>query len=276
MRLLLPTTLDEACDLLAGQPDAVPIAGGTDLLVHWPVRFAALEQTYLDLSALAPLRGVRWTDETLVLGALTTYWDLITDPAVAASFPLLVQAARSIGSIQIQARGTWGGNIMHASPAADGVTALMAYDAVLRLQSTDGVEEVPLAEFYRGYKIMRRRPEQLLTEIRLPRRSYDVQQFHKVGTRRAQAISKVGLAMTRRAADWRVVACSVAPTVRRCRALEQRLQAQQPMRSAADVLRVMVEDVSPIDDLRSTAVYRRTVMSRLAYHSLREACAWVE
>jgi CO/xanthine dehydrogenase FAD-binding subunit len=275
MRLLMPTTIDEACALLAEHRDAVPIAGGTDLMVHWPDRFEEQERTYLDLSKLAGQRAIRWTDQELVLGALTTYWDVITNVTVVERFPILAQAARSVGAIQIQARGTWAGNIMNASPAADGVAVLMACDAVVRLQSVDGIEDIPLAKFYLGYKQMRRRPEQLLTEIHLPRRAYAFHEFHKVGARRAQAISKVGLALSRSGDDWRVVANSMAPTVCRCPALEGCLQEQRPIRAAADLLGAIDQDVSPIDDVRSTATYRRTVMSRLMYHALREECDWI-
>ncbi len=276
MRLLMPTTIDEACALLAEHRDAVPIAGGTDLMVHWPERFEEQERTYLDLSKLAEPRAIRWTDKELVLGALTTYWDVITNEEVAEHFPILAQAAGSVGAIQIQARGTWAGNIMNASPAADGVAVLMACDAIVRLQSVDGIEEIPLAEFYLGYKRMRRRPEQLLTEIHLPRRDYDFQEFHKVGARRAQAISKIGLALTRNGDDWRVVANSMAPVVCRCSALEESLWEQRPIRAATDLLGAIDQDVSPIDDGRSTAAYRRMVMSRLLYHALRDECDWIE
>jgi xanthine dehydrogenase iron-sulfur cluster and FAD-binding subunit A len=131
------------------------------------------------------------------------------DPA--ALQPLLVAAARQVGAVQIQARGTWAGNIVNASPAADGVPVLMAYDAVVVLESVRGRVEVPLAEFYAGYKQMRRAVDELVVEIRVPRRAYALQRFFKVGARRAQAIAKVGLAVTRSAAGWRVVAASMAP-----------------------------------------------------------------
>src|SRR5213079_3442717 len=111
-----------------------------------------------------------WTADMLVLGGLTTYWDVIRDERTREEFPLLVDAARQVGAIQIQARGTWAGNIVNASPAADGVPVLMAYDAVVVLESWRGREEVPLDRFYTGYKEMRRRADQLVVGIRLPRR----------------------------------------------------------------------------------------------------------
>jgi CO/xanthine dehydrogenase FAD-binding subunit len=266
--VLTPESLEEACRLLAADPGAVPMAGGTDLLVHWPQNLDAHGRTYLDLSRLDELRPLRWTDDALVLGALTTYWDVIRDPRAGEEFPLLIAAGRQVGAVQIQARGTWAGNVVNASPAADGVPVLMAYDAVVELASAEGTEEVPLDAFYLGYKRMRRRGDQLVAAIRLPRRAYDVAIFEKVGSRRAQAIAKVGLALTRSAAGWRVVAASMAPTVCRCRALEKLLTDGAAVASPDDLLAAIRQDVKPIDDVRSTAAYRERVMARVLYHAL--------
>ena len=269
MKLFQPASLAEACEILAGERGVVPMAGGTDLLVHWPARAAEHDKGYLDLSGLSELRGVRWTDGELQLGALATYWDVIADQQAARELPLLVQAARLVGAIQIQARGTWAGNIVNASPAADGVPVLMAYDAVVVLQSARGREEVALADFYLGYKQLRKTDDQLVVEIRLPRRSYTVQQFHKVGSRRAQAIAKVGLALTRSAAGWRVVAASMAPTIRRCPGLEQLLETGADVREPEALHAAIASDTSPIDDIRSSAEYRRRVMARVLFAALR-------
>ncbi|MFH1834441.1 MAG: FAD binding domain-containing protein [bacterium] len=272
MNVLVPRTVSEACELLAAHEAAIPIAGGTDLCVHWPLRIEDRDRTFVDLSGLDELRCYRWTEEELVLGALTTYWDIIRDPRAGIELPLLVSAARQVGAIQIQTRGTWAGNIVNASPAADGVAVLMACDAVVRLQSREGTEELPLSDFYLGYKVMRRSPVQLLTEIRVPRRSYDFQMFEKVGSRTAQAITKVGVAVTRRGEEWRVVANSVAPTVCRCPTMEAFLASGQPVGGPEDLARPIREDVSPIDDIRSTARYRETVLARLLYFGLRDEC----
>ena len=241
MNVLLPDTLPQALELLSQNGDAVPMAGGTDLMVHWHVR---------------PLS---WTADMLVLGGLTTYWDVIRDERTREEFPLLVDAARQVGAIQIQARGTWAGNIVNASPAADGVPVLMAYDGIVVLESRRGREQVPLDRFYSGYKQMRRRPDELIVAIHVPRRRYSYQVFEKVGSRRAQAIAKVGLAVTRSDAGWRVVAASVAPTIRRCPTVERLLE------TGAAAL-----EIAPIDDIRSTAHYRTLVMARLLYHDLRD------
>jgi CO/xanthine dehydrogenase FAD-binding subunit len=268
MNVLLPRTKSEALGILEERPDTIPVAGGTDLLVHWPTRPAEHDRTYVDLSGIEELRGTRWTDDALVLGGLATYWDVITDVRATRELPLLGRAARLVGAVQIQARGTWAGNIVNASPAADGVPVLMAYDAVVALESRRGREEVSLAEFYQGYKQMRRTPDQLVVEIRIPRRAYAVQWFEKVGSRRAQAIAKVGLAVVREEEGWRIVAASMAPTVRRCSALERQVGGAQRINSPDDLLPAIALDVSPIDDIRSTAEYRRRVMARVLYYGL--------
>jgi CO/xanthine dehydrogenase FAD-binding subunit len=269
MRLLLPEARAQALAALAATPEAVPVAGGTDLFVHWPTRVGEHDGTYLDLSGLDDLAGLRWEDTALVLGGRATYWDVIRDERAVRELPLLAQAARQVGAIQIQARGTWAGNIVNASPAADGVPVLMAYDAIVVLESVRGRAEVPLADFYTGYKQMRRAPDELVVAIRVPRRPYALQRFIKVGSRRAQAIAKVGLAIARSAAGWRVVAASVAPTVRRCPALERVLSEGVPLRSPEDLLPAIDRDVTPIDDIRSTAAYRREVMARVLFDAVR-------
>jgi len=270
VNVFLPSTLPEALDTLARDPAAVPMAGGTDLLVHWPVRIEAHDRTYVDLSRLEDLKPLTWKADELVLGALTTYWDVIRDERAGREFPLLVDAARQVGAIQIQTRGTWAGNIVNASPAADGVPLLMAYDAVVVLQSLRGREEIPLDRFYSGYKDMRRRADQLVVAIRIPRRPYSFQVFEKVGSRRAQAIAKVGLAITHSSAGWRVVAASVAPTIRRCATIERLLETGAKVVSPEDLFPAIGRDVAPIDDIRSSARYRTRVMARVLHHDLRE------
>lgn len=269
MKVACPASLPEALTMLSAEPSAIPLAGGTDIMVSWPQRLSAHEATYLDLSGVMELRSIRWTEDALVLGAMTTYWDVIEDGQVAAAFPMLVDAARQVGAVQIQSRGTWAGNIVNASPAADGVPVLMAYDAIVVLESTAGRAEVPLADFYLGYKDLRRGPDQLVTEIRIPRRSYRFHRFQKVGPRRALAITKVGVAVTCDGDDWRVVANSVAPTVCRCPAIERRLSAGA-LNGPEDLLGPIRDDVSPIDDIRSTARYREAVLAKLIYHAVRD------
>lgn len=274
MRVLSPKSLDEALHLLASERAAGggvrPIAGGTDLLVSWHHQ-PKDDLTLLDLSGLREqLRPYRLTDDYLELGALTTYWEIVQARDVAAAFPLLAQAAQQVGAVQIQTRGTWAGNIGNGSPAADGVLALLAYAAVVVLQSEAGQEEVPLDDYFTGYKQTRRQPDQLLVAIRIPRRLRALEWFHKVGARAAQAISKVGVAVVKDDAGWRVAANSVAPYVCRCRSVETALEGGRRFRAPREIRRVLEADVAPIDDIRSTAEYRITVLSRLLYFWLLE------
>ena len=267
-----PTGLDAALDLLAdrspGHP-LLPIAGGTDLLVHWPQKIDHHGRDSLDLLGIDALRRLRWSDDGLELGALATYWDVIVDSRAGDAFPLLAEAARQVGAIQIQSRGTWAGNVVNGSPAADGVPVLMAYDATVVLASRAGRREIPLDAFYTGYRESVRRPDELVVAIRLPQRRHALQRFVKVGPRRAQAIAKVGLAVTRSDdAGWRVVAASVAPTVRRCPTVEARLEAGPPPAAPEDLEAALGADVSPIDDVRSTARYRSRVLARVLYDAV--------
>lgn len=261
--------LDDALQLLAeSKSPLVPIAGGTDLLVSWHHRPKQGLQL-LDLSRLnGELRSLRLTDDHVHLGALTTYWDVLTSTTVCEAFPLLRDAARQVGALQIQTRGTWAGNIGNGSPAADGVPVLMAYDATVLLQSIHGQREVPLHQYWTGYKKSVRRSDELIVAIRLPRRKRTVEWFHKVGARTAQTITKVGVAMTRDETGWRVCANSVAPYVCRCPNLEAALNEGTTFKDPADLRDIIAKDVAPIDDLRSTAAYRLRVLSNLLFHRL--------
>ncbi len=267
MDVTRPTSLDDALETLARRR-AVPVAGATDLLVGWHEREHRPEPL-LDLSALrAELGGWRLTPDRLELGALCTFWELRCAPQVAAEFPLLPLVAAQVGSVQIQTRGTWAGNVANGSPAADGVAVLMAYDAQVVLASSGGRRTVPLDEFYTGYRRSVRRDDELIVALHVPRRRHLREWFEKVGPRRAQAITKVGAALVQFEQGWRVVANSVAETVRRCRALEAALDAGRRFATPREVQALLAQDISPIDDVRSTARYRGTVLARIIYYWL--------
>lgn len=272
MKVHRPATLGEALAILSAEGDrVVPLAGGTDLMVSWHHR-PKDDWTLLDLSPLsAELQPFRLSAETLELGALTSYWDVLSSPEVSRAFPLLAEAAQQVGAVQIQTRGTWAGNVGNGSPAADGVPVLMAYDAVVLLQSTAGCREIRLDSYYTGYRQAVRRPDELIVGLRLPRRLRRLEWFHKVGARSAQAITKVGVAVVHDDQGWRVVVNSVAPTVRRCPRLEAELTRHRVFESPEEVRQILSADISPIDDIRSTARYRETVLSRLVYDRFRSA-----
>ena len=272
MDVLLPASFSEACALLAQDPERIALAGGTDLLAGWPERQDRHEVTYIDLSKLAELKSIAWDDDALVLGAMTTFWDVLCDAHVRDEFPLLAKVARRIGALQIQTRGTWAGNVSTASPSADGAAALMAHDAVLELASADGEERVSLADFYLGGKRTRRRKDQLIRAIRIPRRKHSVQTFEKVGIRASQSVSILSLTITCSAAGWRVVAGGMAPSVTRWPSLERLIESATPIGSPAELLPSVRADLTPIDDLRSSAGYRERVMARVAFIELSQVC----
>lgn len=270
-----PRSRAELLDILAAEPDRVPIAGGTDVMVRLEAGGHRGER-FVDLGGLAgELRGVHVEKDAVEIGALTTFWDVRRQAALTAEFPLLEEAARTVGALQIQSRGTWAGNIANGSPAADGVAALLAYDAELALESKGGRRLSPLHGFFSGYKKMDLRPGEFIAAIRLPRKGPDRwHAFHKIGTRRAQAITKVGLTLSCRAdGTHRVIGVSVAPWVARYPSIEAFLDAAGPRRHA-DLAQLVARDVKPISDIRSTAAYRRRVflsllVSEVEYHGLK-------
>lgn len=275
MRILLPESFAEACALLAEVPERIALAGGTDLLVAWPQQFDRRDATFIDLSKLAELKPIAWTQDTLVLGAATTYWDVQSDARVGEAFPLLARAARSVGALQIQTRGTWAGNIVNASPAADGAAVLLAHEAVLELVSSQAREMVPLADFYRRGKGSRRRPDQLVRSIHVPRRDHSIAAFDKVGARAAFTISNLSLTIVRSAAGWRFVAGGMAPQVARCPNLERLITSEAPIASPDELLPALRADLAPVDDIRASAAYRERVMARIAFTRLAETCPWI-
>jgi CO/xanthine dehydrogenase FAD-binding subunit len=237
--------------------DLVPLAGCTDLYVA--LNAGALTATrFLDIWGLDELRGIEVRDHTLRLGALATYRDVQSSAEVRARLPMLAQASRQVGAAQIQQRGTIGGNIVNASPAGDTLPVFAAAEAVVVLQSADGERRVPFTEFYTGYRATVRRPDELVVRIDVPPVSGQ-QWFRKVGTRAAQAISKVVVAAVRSDRP-RIALGSVAPVVVRAWRTEEALASGA---SLAQAQATLAGEISPIDDVRSTAAYRLQVSKNL-------------
>ena len=201
-QVISPSSSAEALDVLA-QDNGVwkPFAGGTDLMVLLEAGRLP-HKNYVNIWNLKELRGIEVTDNQVTLGALTTYTEVQNHPVLQQEFPMLCQAAKETGGIAIQNRGTLGGNIVNASPAADSPPALLAYDAELELVSKAGARRIPYSEFHKGYKQMDIRPDELLRAIHLPRKTKELTHYYrKVGTRKAQAISKVCFAAVARVKD---------------------------------------------------------------------------
>jgi CO/xanthine dehydrogenase FAD-binding subunit len=267
---MTPASLNEALALIGNEPGVWrPFAGGTDLMVLLEAGKLA-HRNYVNIWPLKELRGINITADYITVGALTTYTDVQADPVLRREFPMLCQAASETGGLAIQNRGTLGGNIVNASPAADSPPALLAYDAEIELVSSSGSRWIPYDGFHRGYKQMDMRPDELLRQVRLPRTTSGLQQYYrKVGTRKAQAISKVCFAAVarveaERVTDARIVLGSVAPVVLRCKETENAIRGRaldaETVKRARETLR---REISPIDDVRSTADYRLRVAANL-------------
>ena len=268
--LQAPDDLGTVLQLLAEQPGVWrPFAGGTDLMVLFEAGKLAPGK-FVSLWHLKELRGIVAGSDTVTLGALTTYADVIADPVLQSEFPLICRAAEQTGGVATQNRGTLGGNIANASPAADTPPALLVYDAELELISARGPRRVPYAGFHSGYKVMDLRNDEIIRSIALPRgrRSW-IQTYRKVGTRKAQAISKVCFAAGADLdggviRDVRIACGSVAPAVVRCPRAEAALRGRTVDDTlAAGAAAALAEDVAPIDDMRSTARYRLHVARNL-------------
>lgn len=267
--LLTPQNLFDALELFAREPGVwKPFAGGTDLMVLLEAGKLA-HRSYVNIWDLKALRGIEVTDAHVTIGALTTYTEIRSHPVLRAEFPMLCQAASETGGLAIQNRGTLGGNIANASPAADSPPALLVYDAELELVSISGSRRVPYHGFHTGYKQMNIQPQELLARIRLSRSTKNLTQYYrKVGTRKAQAISKVCFAATAATdgellTDVRIALGSVAPIPVRCVETEAALRGR-PIEQLPELGRAaLAREILPIDDIRSTANYRIKVSLNL-------------
>lgn len=267
--LIAPGSLAAVLDTIAAAPgEWTPIAGGTELMVaHAAGRLTATK--LISLWGIPDLRFVETSPHSIAIGAGSTFRDL-RGGNIPAQFPLLAEAASWIGSIANQTRATIGGNLVNGSPAADSSPALLVYDAELELASVRGRRRVPYAEFHTGYKRNVLAPDELVYAIHLPRRFAQHRQYiRKVGTRRAMAISKVALAATALIRDGlvseiRLAAASLAPFPSRLKQSEASLLG---CAITADVIQnarqALLAEAQPIDDIRSTADYRRFVGANL-------------
>jgi CO/xanthine dehydrogenase FAD-binding subunit len=276
-----PRSLAEALQLLSGTDGLRPIAGGTDVMVQITGELGPPPQRVIDIWHVDELRGVSIDDGNLTLGALTTYTQIRASDLIREHLPALAECAATIGAAQIQNRGTIGGNIVNGSPAGDTLPILLATDAQIVLASEAGGERtVAAADFWPSYRVTARRPDELVTAVRIPLPPGRQVRFRKVGTRRAQAISKVVMALAWREdggvwRDVRVGIGSVAPTPVRAPETERVLEGAAPRETTADhAATTIAGEVHPIDDVRSTADYRRIVTARILHRMLREAGGW--
>ncbi len=251
-----PSSLSPALRLME-DGGVTPLAGCTDLYVL--LNFGTLRDTrFLDLSRVPLLRRIESRGEMLSIGATATYRDIIASRLVRRRLPILAEASREIGGLQIQARGTIGGNIANASPAGDTLPVLAVAGAVVVLASSAGERRVPFTSFYTGYRQTVRRPDELIIAVEIPPLE-GAQWFRKVGTRAAQAISRLVMAGVRGAIP-RLALGSVGPTVVRLPLTEAALGAGA---SIAEAQEILASEIHPIDDARATAAYRSRVARNL-------------
>lgn len=268
--LVAPRNLESALEMLAREPRVWrPFAGGTDLMVLLEAGKLA-HRRFVSIWNFGELRRIDVLRDSVAIGALSSYTEIQNNETLRSEFPLLCRAASETGSVATQNRGTLGGNIANASPAADSPPALAVYDVEIELLSASGSRRLPYGGFHTGYKQTHMRADELIARIHLPRtQNRGKQYYRKVGTRRSQAISKVCFAGAMsfdggRISDVRIALGSVAPTVVRAVETEKMLEGQKIssalLKAAQETLG---REVSPIDDMRSTAVYRRRVAQNL-------------
>lgn len=263
--LIRPANLDEALAARKQHPDLVVLSGGTDLLVT--AYKTPPPEIALDIFGLEEITGITQEDDgTIAIGAAATYLAIITDRAVVDELPILVDASREVGALQIQSRGTLGGNIGTSSPVGDTLPVLLALDAEIEVASVDGRRRIAYSEYCTGYRTTKLAPHELIVAIRFPPRPAGLRQFwRKIGTRRAQSISKVMVAAAGQVTDGsiehvRIALGAVANRPIRAEAAEAAAQGQPPTRETALAVRdALAQEIKPITDLRSTADYRLSV-----------------
>ena len=246
-----------------------PFAGGTDLMVLFESGVLK-EGNFLDISKISQLQNIASDKEKIVIGSLATFTDIQNHSEIVKLFPNLIAAAREIGGVAIQNRATIGGNIINASPAADSPPALMSYDAKLNIGSLTGIRQIAIKDFYLDYKKMNFAGNELLISIELPRPKEGSKHFYrKVGTRKAQAISKVVCAgLTERKGpvihNLRYSVGSVGPKTILCTKTNSFLQGKVlDAKIIADAVGIFESEISPIDDIRSTCTYRMNVSKNI-------------
>jgi CO/xanthine dehydrogenase FAD-binding subunit len=271
---LAATSLDEALELRAEHPAALPVAGGTDVLVA--LNAGARHEGYLDLTRVPELAEWRRADDVVVLGAGVTYTRIITE--LAGQLPGLAHASRTVGSAQIRNRGTLGGNLATASPAGDGLPPLVAAGAQVELASRAGRRTLPVAEFLTGPKRSALGPDELVVAVRIPAAG-GPQVFSKIGSRNAMVIAVASLALDVDAARRRVGVAlgSVGPTTIDATAAAAFLAGidvwdRDPTPAeAAEFARLAADAARPISDHRGSAAYRRHAIGVMAARALQWA-----
>lgn len=275
--MIAPGSVAGVLDVLASSPgEWMPIAGGTEVMVAFSAGRLS-SRKLVNLWGIPDLRFVETMPDSYVIGACTTFLDLRAHTALTAELPLIAKASSWIGSIANQSRATIGGNLVNGSPAADSSPALLAYDAEVELISKKGRRRIPYSTFHNGYKSNAMTADELIFAVHVPRRFAKHRQYlRKVGTRRAMAISKVALAGTALLEDGvvnviRLAAASLAPFPARLYETERAIAGMKISKETIQAARAaLLSEAKPIDDIRSTAQYRKQVGANLLEEFLTE------
>jgi len=250
-------------------PDVTILAGGTDLMVQY-LRADIHPAIFLHVRRPDELKGIHYGPRTEI-GAVTTHWQISSDPGLRRSHPALVEAASTVGGRQTQNAGTVAGNVVNASPAADLLPALLVSDATVTLITASNARDLTVEDFVVGRRATQRQPDELVTKFSLePVDSMTGETYLKVGRRGAMEVAIVGLAARLRfdpdgvVRDARVAACSVGPKALRAREAEQRLLGSKlDEETVVEAGQLLGRAATPIDDARATAAYRSRLLAPL-------------
>ncbi|MCX8201794.1 MAG: xanthine dehydrogenase family protein subunit M [Candidatus Caldarchaeum sp.] len=275
--VLSPKTLEEALEILdKNKGDIRVLAGGTDLILQLR-KSTSFNGKLVNIFSLDQLRYIRLEGTNVKIGALTDFHTIAESPIIQKHAPFLADAARWIGSVQILNKASIGGNIVNASPAADSLPALYVLEATLTLQSKAAKRHLPISEFYKGYKKLDLRPNELLVEISFNSvKENQIGMFFKHGLRQGDAISVVNGAVLLEVTpgshvvrDARIALGAVAPTVVRAKEAEAHLKGKKlDEKTMSEVSELVVTSISPIDDVRGSAVYRAEMCKNYVYMTL--------
>ncbi|NOZ85558.1 MAG: xanthine dehydrogenase family protein subunit M [Deltaproteobacteria bacterium] len=267
MKILEPKNLAHALKMKAENNRAEPIAGGTDLLASWSAG-AEKPAVIILLPGLAELSGIRLNNGYIRIGACTTHAELASNPIITRHLPALAAAAAGIGAPAVRNMGTLGGNLVCPSPAADLPPVLLAFDAEAVAGSTAGERVVPFSEFFIDYRKVDLKEDELLLAVRIPVPADGIKSyFRKVGSRKSQTLAKVSLAARARVEQGKVIhsafaAGSVGPTVVRLKETEALVESKQlDLEIIEQACKEAEKEICPIDDIRSTASYRRFALN---------------
>ena len=265
-----PKSLDDAFQILEKSATTSSfIAGGTDIMVLYEAGLLQ-KRSFINLWDIKELKGIYTDSDQIRIGSLCTFTEIRMHPVLQAEFPNLCQAAKETGSISIQNRGTLGGNIANASPAADSSPALLSYEAEVELKSKSGLRRIPYLDFHLSYKKTALRPDELVFSICLPRKKEPrFHFFRKVGTRKAQAISKICMSVVSEIKEgipqtFHLGMGSVAPIPLKCHETESILTGKALTSSLIkQACQTLAQEIKPIGDIRSTSEYRSRVACNL-------------